>query len=214
MNIFLKTLYQGKSDINGDLKVFESFGERRIVAAGFTQSRSLNNEGRTGSYWDGFVHNLPKLSLDDRILILGLGGGTIAKLLTNKYGNISIDGVEIDPVMVELGRKYLDFHEKNVNVSITDALQFLKATRYKYDIVCVDLFTHGDVAIGSNTKKFFEDVKKVMKADGLVIINKLYLGKEDLERYTNFIQEIFSNSELVLIKGFLRADNVVIHAKN
>lgn len=199
--------------MNGDVKVIETFGERRLVAAGFTQSRSLNKNGLTGSYWDGFVHNLPKLTLDDRILILGLGGGTIAKLLTNKYGNIAIDGVEIDPLMVELGRKYLGFTEKNVNVILGDALKFLKETRYKYDIVCVDLFANGDTAVGSGTKTFFEDIKKIMKKDSLVMINKLYLGKEDLERYSNFIQEIFSNSELLLIKGFIRADNVVIHAR-
>jgi spermidine synthase len=214
VSIFLKTLFQGKSEVNGEIRVVESFGERRLVAAGYTQSRSLNKEGLTGSYWDGFIYNLPKLSLDDRLLVLGLGGGTIAKMLTKKYGNIAIDGVEIDPLMVELGKKYLEFSEKNVNVVIDDALEFLKKTRYQYSIVCVDLFAHGDVAIGSDKAKFFEDIKKVMKKDGLVIINKLFVSKEDLERYSDFIQKIFDNSELLLVKGFLRADNVVIHARN
>jgi len=214
VNIFLKTLFQGNSKFNGEVKVIESFGERRLIAAGFTQSRSLNKDGLTGSYWDGFLYNLPELGKDDRILILGLGGGTIAKLLTNKYGPIAIDGVEIDPLMVDLGRKYLSFKEKNVNVIIADGLKFLRETRYKYDIVCVDLFANGRAAVGSDNKKFFEDIKKILKPGGLVIINKLYVSKEDLDEYSKFIKKIFEKSEIVLIRGFLRADNVVIHARN
>ena len=213
MSIFLKTLYEGYSPFNGKVKVVESFGERRLIASGYTQSRSLNKDGRTGSYWDGFVHNLPKLGLDERILILGLGGGTIAKLLTNALGQVAIDAVEIDPIMVDLGRKYLDFNEKNVFVIIADALKFLRETRYKYSLVCVDLFANGDVAVGSDQKKFFEDVRAVLKPGGLAIINKLFLNEGDLEKYLEMIKGVFASSEILLIRGFMRCDNVVIHAK-
>ncbi len=212
MTLFTKTLYSGTSPHNGEIRVFESFGERRLVAAGYTQSRTLNKHGMTGSYWDGFVRNIPDLGKDARVLILGLGGGTIAKLLTKKFGLISIDGVEIDPLMVELGREFLDFKEKNVNVINQDAQDFLKETRYKYDFVAVDLFAHGDVAKVAESEQFFKKVKQVLSKDAVVVINKIFKDKENLNKYVDFIGGIFNKTDILLVRGGFSTDNVIVYA--
>ncbi len=214
MNIFTKTLFQGKSEHNGDVKVVDSFGERRLVADGYTQSRSLNKDGLTGSYWDGFVNPMVKLDKNSRVLILGLGGGTVAKMLTKRFGLITIDGVDIDPMMVDLGKKYLDFTEKNVNVIIEDAKKYLKDARYKYDLVCVDLFSHGDVAVGTESKNFFESIQKILNKEAVVVINKLFTSSEELKKYVDFLHEIFDKTEILLVRGSIRTDNVIIYAIN
>lgn len=212
MNIFTKILFQGTSKYNGIVKVNQGLGERRLIADNYTQSRSLNKDGLTGSYWDGFVNDAVKLNHDSRVLILGLGGGTIAKLLTKKFGLVTIDGVEIDPLMVELGQKYLDFKEKNVRVIIDDAKKFIKNSRYKYDLICVDLFSHGDVAVGTESKSFFEDIKKTTNENGVVVINKLFTSNEALKKYVDFLHEIFSKTEILLVRGSIRTDNIIIYA--
>ena len=213
MNIFPKTLFHTTSKVNGEIRVVEGFGERRLIASSFTQSRSLNREGKTGSYWDFFVKNLPDLGRDSRILILGLAAGTIAKLLTDKLGNITIDGVEIDPKMVEIGREYFDFKEKNVNVIIADALKFVKEARFKYDLICIDLFAHGDSPIGTESRDFFEDVKKLMSNDCVVIINKLFTTKEEVDDYLQFLKEVFAETQVEYIRETFHCDNVIIYAK-
>ncbi len=212
MILFTKTLYSGTSPHNGEVRVYESFGERRLVAAGYTQSRTLNKQGMTGSYWDGFVRNIPDLGKDDRVLILGLGGGTIAKLLTKKFGPIAIDGVEIDPLIVELGQKYLDFNEKNVNIINDDALKFLDETRYKYNMVAVDLFAHGDVAVGAESAEFFQKVKQVLVEGGVVVINKIFTGRDELKEYVDFVSTIFNKTDIMLVRGSTSTDNVVVYA--
>lgn len=212
MNIFTKTLFQVKSKYNGDIKVTSGFGECRLIAAGYTQSRTLNKDGLTGSYWDGFVNDIIRLDHDSRVLILGLGGGTIAKLLTKKFGPIAIDGVEIDPIMVELGQKYLDFREKNVKIIIDDAKNFIKDARFKYDLVCVDLFSHGDVAVGTESKIFFEDIKQIISKNGIVVINKIFTNNQDLKKYVDFLHEIFSKTDILLVRGSVRTDNVIVYA--
>ncbi len=214
MNIFAKTLFQTKSKYNGEVKVVEGFGERRLMAAGYTQSRSLNKDGLTGSYWDGFVNPMIKLDKDSRVLILGLAGGTIAKLITKKFGLVTIDGVDIDPLMVELGQKYLDFNEKNVNIIIADGIKFLKDARFKYDLVCVDLFAFGDTAVGSESKGFFENVKRIVNKDGLVVINKLFTDNQALKNYVDFLNQIFDKTDILLVRGSVRTDNVLIYARN
>lgn len=212
MNIFTKTLFQGISKFNGEIKVTEGFGVRRLVAAGYTQSRSLNDYGLTGSYWDGFINNIPNLKKDSRVLMLGVGGGTALKLLTNKFGPIAIDAVEIDPLMIELAEKYFDLTEKNVNIIIGDALKFIKDARYKYDLVCVDLFAHGDVAVGAGSKEFFAGIKKTIKDEGVVAINKLFFNKKDLDEYLDFIHQVFDRTEVLVVKGSLSNENVIVYA--
>lgn len=212
MNIFAKTLFQTQSKYNGEVKILEFFAERRLVADGYTQSRSLNKAGLTGSYWDGFVNPMIKLNKDSRVLILGLAGGTVAKLLTKKFGLINIDGVDIDPLMIELGKKYLDFKENNVNVIITDALKFVKEARYKYDLICVDLFAHGDAAVGTESGGFFADIKNILNKDGLVVINKLFKTNNELKNYVDFLHNIFNKTDILLVRGSIQTDNVIIYA--
>ena len=214
MNIFTKTLFQQTSKYNGEVKVIDGFGERRLVADGYTQSRVLNKNGLTGSYWDGFVNPMIKLRVNGRVLILGLAGGTIAKMLTQKFGLITIDGVDIDPLMVELGQKYLNFNEKNVNIIIADALKFLKNCRYKYDLVCVDLFAHGDVAVGAESEEFFQDIKKILNQGGLIVINNLFKNNQDLKVYVDFLHTIFNKTDILLVRGSIQTDNVLIYARN
>lgn len=214
MNIFTKTLFQTKSKYNGDVKIVESFNERRLVAEGYTQSRNLNKNNLTGSYWDGFVNPLIKLKPDSRVLILGLAGGTIAKLLTKRFGLIAIDGVEIDPLMVELGQKYLDFTETNVNIIIADAKKFIKEARFKYDLVCVDLFAHGVVAVGTESKVFFEDIKNLLNPSGIVAINKIFSNNQELSNYVDFIHETYNRTDILLVRGSIRTDNVIVYAFN
>lgn len=212
MTLFTKTLFSGHSPHNGEVKVVESFGERRLIAAGYTQSRSLNKDGLTGAYWDGFIRNIPDLGKDSRVLILGLGGGTIAKLLTKRFGPIAIDGIEIDPLMVELGQKYLNFTEKNVKIIYSDALKYLNEARYKYDLIAVDLFAHGDVAVGAESEAFFKKVKQVLNKDAVVVVNKIFSGREQLQSYVDFIEKVFNKTDIMLVRGSISTDNVIVYA--
>ncbi len=214
MTIFQKILYRGSSPFNGEIRVVESFGERRLIASFYTQSKSLNKNGRTGSYWDGFTQNLPTLTKDSRILILGLAAGTIAKLLTNKLGNVAIDGVEIDPLMVELGRKYFDFNEKNVKVIIADALKYVKEARFKYELIAIDLFSQGGHAVGAESEEFFTDVKALLAKKGVVVINKLFISKEELDDYLKFLEGVFKRTEVLMIHESYNVGNVIVYAYN
>ena len=55
-----------------------------------------------------------------RIAIVGLAAGTAARQATAVYGPIPIDGYELDPKIVEVGRKYFDENLANLNVHIGD----------------------------------------------------------------------------------------------
>ena len=192
----------------------ENSGVRRLVAGGHTQSQTLKPNGRTGQrYWDGMIPQDITLGVDSRVLILGLGAGTIAKIITKRFGPVVIDGVEIDPLMVELGRKFFAMNEPNLNIHTADAIDFVKEARYKYDLICLDAFVAGTVPKEIETKQFLEKVKGILAADGTVTINKIFSGKSEQENFENFVQSAFPVIESSVVRGDPKIDNVIVYAK-
>lgn len=212
--IFLrKILWEGESPYNKEVKVVESSGVRRLVVQGYTQSRTLDKNGRTGFYWDSFAENLPNLTLRSKILILGLGAGTVAKVLTNKFGSMPIHGVEIDPLIVNLGKKYFYLGLPNIKVFLGDAGGFIKRSKEKYDVVCVDLF------YGSNSPKyltepaFLKSVKKRIKGGGRIVINKICNDKCEDEEFIKAISKIFPNHLVSRGRGNVYQQNIMFYGR-
>jgi spermidine synthase len=214
MSIWAKTLYKGQSQFNGEVKVVENSGVRRLVAAGFTQSQTLRADGRTGlHYWDSLVPEDLELEADARVLILGLGAGTVAKIITHRFGPIAIDGVEIDPLMVELGQKYFSLDEPNVNIIIADAAYFVKEARFKYDLVCLDIFMGGVVPKEFESEEFFTDVRELLKDNGVLAINKIFSGQNELRAFEEFVKKTLPVVHSMVVRGNPKLDNVIVYAQ-
>jgi spermidine synthase len=128
-----------------------------------------------------------------KALILGLGGGTVAKLVKKYWPDAKVTGVEIDPLMIELGTRYLALGTSKTKVVIDDAYEFIKKNREIFDLVIVDLY-FGD----EFPKKFEEDkfLKKLTKTK-LVIFNRLYFGEKRKEavKFGNKLEKIFDKVE-------------------
>ena len=214
MSIWEKILYKGQSQFNGEVKVTENSGVRRLVAAGFTQSQTLRPDGRTGQrYWDDMVPEDLTLGPDARVLILGLGAGTITKIITYRFGQVAIDGVEIDPLMVDLGKKFFALDGPNLNIIIDDAANFVKEARFKYDLVCMDIFMGGVVPEEMESRQFLEGIKNLLKERGMLAINKIFSGQEELEKFENFIRSIFPVVHSFVVRGNVKLDNVIVYAQ-
>ncbi|HEX7456759.1 MAG TPA: fused MFS/spermidine synthase [Candidatus Nanoarchaeia archaeon] len=215
MSIWEKILFKGQSKFNGEVKVTENSGVRRLVAGGHTQSQTLHPNGNASlRYWYGMVPEEIDLDADSRVLILGLGAGTTAKIITKRFGPIAIDGVEIDPLIVELGKKYFALDQPNLNIIIADASDFIKDARYKYDLICVDVFVAGSVPKEIENREFFEKVKNALADDGIVTVNKIFSGKSEQENFENLVRSVFSVTSSSVVRGDPKLDNVIVHARN
>ncbi len=208
-----KILWEGKSPNSGKIKVTEGGGIRRLVVDGLTQSRSLSKDGKTSFYWDSFLENLPPLTKEAKILILGLGAGTTAKIFTDKFGPITIHGVEIDPLIVELGKKYFYLREPNIKIFVEDAGKFVSKTRDNYNVVCVDLF-HGDKTPQFITsKEFLETVKERLFQNGVIIVNKICNDRAEDENFVRAIASVFPDYLISREKGNKYQQNVIFYGR-
>jgi len=139
------------------------------------------------------------------ILVLGCGAGSIPTILYQELGlNPKIDAVEIDKKVIDLGNKYFGLDQySELNIVIDDAMNFVKKTKNKYDIILVDLFQGINVPEQFLTQQFFEQLKTILNDNGKVLLNYVAYNFET----KNQIQDI----EVGLNKVFPKKVRITKH---
>jgi spermidine synthase len=186
-----KVLEERKSKFNGNLRVVKSFGLGTYIQAnGLTQSGGI-----VETFWKQTLKKVKSKNEEVKnCLILGLGGGTVAKLIRKSWPEAKITGVDIDPVIVELGEKYLGLNRKEIKIEIGDALLVSKRLKNKkFDLVVVDLYN------GDEFPKKFEDEKflRSLTKNKLVIFNRLYYKEKKIKalEFGKKLQKFFGKVE-------------------
>ena len=186
------------SQYNGQIKVYKQFGRVQMEAGGLLQSGGvLKNIWKKALKKSILSDHSPVKSL--KVLILGLGAGTLAQLISKKWPQAKITGVEIDPQVIKIGQKYFDLNKINqLTIINQDAFKFIEKTQLKYDLIFVDLY-QGDKFPGqAQTPDFFHQLKSSLLANGLVVFNHLFWGnhKKSAEKFIRQLEQVFSCVEL------------------
>lgn len=118
-----------------------------------------------------------------RMLVLGLGAGAVVKLYNRAYQVESITGVEIDPLIIELGRQYFALNDANLQIVIGEAGSFLEKDSQKYDLILVDTFKENIFEFSCETSSFLQAAEAHLSAEGVLLINRVgETPNQDLER--------------------------------
>ncbi len=110
-----------------------------------------------------------------RLYIGGLAAGTVPRLFTEAYGPILIDGAELDPAIIAVGRTWFDMNLENLNAVAMDARRFLAypppGTGGPYDVIAVDAYRPPYIPFHLTTVEFFALSRARLAADGVVAVN-------------------------------------------
>lgn len=110
-----------------------------------------------------------------RILIIGLGGGTLPMTLEKLYPDARIDSVEIDPAVVSVAKDWFDYREsEKQTVTIIDGRVFVKRQilkKVRYDVIILDAFNGDYIPEHMMTREYFEELKQILAPDGLLMAN-------------------------------------------
>src|SRR6202171_3197879 len=106
-----------------------------------------------------------------RVALVGLAGGTVARQFTAIDGPVPIDGVEIDPKIVDVGRRYFDMNEPNLHVPVADGRYWMATRAGRYDVILVDAYRQPYIPFYLTTREFFESAKAHLAPDGVLAIN-------------------------------------------
>ena len=142
----------------------------------------------TGQYWDGLLV-LPFAGGDAppaRVAILGNAAGTTARQYGRFFPATQIDGVEIDPELTEVGRRFFDMRNPRLRIFHEDARPWLERQDPAgggYDLIVVDSYRQPYIPFYLATKEFFELCRDRLAPGGMVIVNIGHPeGNDDLER--------------------------------
>jgi spermidine synthase len=107
-----------------------------------------------------------------RILVVGVGGGTMPMFLRKYYPNARIDAVDIDPDVVHVAKTYFGFREDDrLKAHVGDGRAFVEDTRDPYDIIFLDAFGTRNVPPHLATVEFLRAVRRALKPTGVVVGN-------------------------------------------
>lgn len=166
-----RQLYSGQSEFQR-IDVFESkeFG-RFLTLDGYM----MLSERDEFIYHEMMVH-VPMAVHPSvkRVLVIGAGDGGVIRELSRYETVEEIHMVEIDPLVVEVCRKYLPqtacrLDDPRVHIFYEDGLRFIRSRENEYDLIIVDSTDPFGPGEGLFTKEFYGNCYKALKEDGIMV---------------------------------------------
>jgi spermidine synthase len=110
-----------------------------------------------------------------RVLVIGLGGGSIPVALAELYPDAHIDVVEIDEAVVRVAKQFFNFSEtERLQVAVADARVFIKRAvlrKNHYDLIILDAFTGDYIPEHLMTREFLQETRDLLTDDGVLVAN-------------------------------------------
>ena len=164
----------------------------------------------------GPVYLVPYLLLRDsgnpppgNVMIIGAGSGNdVAAALRAEARHV--DAVEIDPRINEIGRRLhpdQPYSDPRVTIRLDDGRSFMRRTETKYDLAVYALVDslvlhsgYSSVRLESFlfTRDAFEDMKRVLKPDGMFVMYNYYREGWLVHRIANMAYQVFGVEPLVV----------------
>jgi spermidine synthase len=145
-----------------------------------------------------------------RVLMVGLGGGSIPMLLRKHYPKMTIDIVDIDPDVVMLAKKYFGFKEDDaMKVYVEDGRKFIERSKQPYDLILLNAYGPDNIPYSLATKEFLEATRKAVGPNGIVEANVWSIDSNklhnDMERT---YQEVFD--DLYVVHAFPSSNEIFL----
>lgn len=130
--------------------------------------------------WDKFSGN--------RVLVLGLGLGSVILLLEKKFQKkMDYTAIEVDPVICRLCSEYtLPDIKSFVEVIPSEAMKFLNTDEQKYDIIIMDIFQSGSIPMKFQSSEFLTTLKDRLEKNGLLLYNRLNITEDHKRENVEF----------------------------
>lgn len=150
-----------------------------------------------------------------RILIIGLGGGTMSNTLAKLYPESQIDNVEIDQAVIKVARDYFGFFENdNVKAYNQDGRIYIKRSLLKkrqYDWIILDAFNGDYIPEHLMTKEFLQETKKLLSENGVISANTFSLSELYAHESATY-KAVFG--DFYQVSNQANANRIIIVSKN
>lgn len=157
-----------------ELRVTQDDNVRTLYLDGTPQSAIYTDE-TDGYVWEYLRYfDLPFLMRDDIERVLFIGGGGFVAPQEFAERNISVDAVELDPVVIDVANEWFNLSESRyLDVYEADGRTFLRSSNTTYDVVYLDAYRKSTVPFHLTTEEFMTEIAASMDDQGIVVSNTI-----------------------------------------
>jgi spermidine synthase len=131
-----------------------------------------------------------------RILMIGLGGGSISTYYGRAMPDVHIDTVELDQRVIDVAKQYFALRETpRVRYIAADGRVFLNRSKDRYDLILLDAYRGGYVPFHLLTREFYTLVKDRLTPGGAVAFN-VHDGTKLYHSTVRTLGEVFPTVDL------------------
>jgi len=161
---------------DGGLEVTEERG-LRVLHLG---SRAIQSAMRMNRPWDlelaytrAMIGVLMFNPLPQDVLMIGLGGGSLAKFIRKQRPQTRITAVEIDPRVIAAARTHFELPPDDATLSVVEADGALYVRQHpgSADIILLDGFDAGNQVEALTTQTFYAACRRALKPGGMLVVN-------------------------------------------
>jgi spermidine synthase len=197
------TVYETTST-HHHIRVVDEGGIRMLSFDGSMETRmSIQNPLQGHFEYTEFFH-VPFLwnPLMTNVLMIGLGGGSTQRSFAHYYPHITVQSVEIDPMVVRVARQFFHVEQTPTHiVHVADGRVFLRRTEQQFGVIIMDAYVHtrygGSIPYHLATKEFFELASKHLTTNGVLAYNVMgkpqAVGADVLGSMYKTLKTVFPN---------------------
>lgn len=131
-------------------------------------------------------------------LLIGLGGGVLAKRMWHDYPDMRIDVIEIDPEVVEVSRRFFGLpDDERLRIIVGDGRAYLERTDACYDVIVIDAYFEALAPYALVTEEFFRLVAERVNPGGAMAYNAVAVllgrGSRPFHRFLKGIAATFGS---------------------
>lgn len=107
-----------------------------------------------------------------RVLVVGLGAGSIPKRFNRDYAGLTTDSVELDPAVVDVAKRFFEVREDaRHRIIVADGRVYLRRHEVRYDLIVLDAYFAEGIPFHLATREFLELTRDRLAPGGIVVSN-------------------------------------------
>ncbi len=141
----------------------------------------------------------------EKMLVIGLAGGTIPNQYLRLFPDLIADGIEPDSQILEVGKRYFALKDPRIRPIVGDGRFELNKTAGDYDVITIDAYRVPYIPWHLTTAEFFSEVHSKLSSDGVVTINvgRVPGDRRLVEAMTATLLTVFPTVHTVDVPGSL-----------
>ena len=198
-----------------DYRVVRAGASIRLYRNGVLHSQWNPRQPVKGNLWELFLlSSLGNEGTLKRVLVLGLGGGAVVKLIHSFFPGAVIDAIELDQTHIRIAKKYFRVNAKNCNLIHSNAIDWMKTfTTKPYDLIIDDVFHEAGQVPFRSIQTNADWIKRLLRRldkSGTLVIN--FADKEEWNtcRTQPKVQRLLENYE-VGVARHKNCQNRIVH---